>query len=143
MKRTYIRSISIALMIMGLSLLSSCDSAEKKHPYLVININYSGTVDSANKLYILFYIMPNWSGLYYMTSSTEKRIVIPRLNIGTTPLYFEIVHDTNGDGVGSGDLYQGWNGVTDMTALLTPLVLPTTLDMVMINFNLDNYAVIP
>lgn len=134
----------IALIIMAVSLVSSCDTSKKKHPYLVITINYSGTVDSTNKLFILFYIMPNWSGFYYMTSSTEKRFIIPRMNIGTTPLYFEIVHDINGDGiVGSGDLYQGWSGVTSMSALLTPLVLPTTLDAVMINFDLDNNAAIP
>jgi len=140
--RNLLQKLVVAALLAAVPIVISCDTEPDKDPYIVINVNYSGTVNATNKLYIIFYVLPNWTQPWMILPYSSTQIVIPRLNIGTTPLYFEIVHDINGDGVGSGDLYQGWDGVTSMAAVLTPLILPET-EMVMLNFNLDNNAAIP
>ena len=133
--------VVIAILVL-LPTIFSCDVEKSKYPFVVINVNYSGTVDSVNKLYLIIYAMPNWTSPWLIMSYSSKEVVLPRLNIGTTPLYFEIVHDLDGNGVDSGDVFQGWTGITNMANPLTPLVLPK-IDMVLLNFDLDNNGTIP
>jgi len=142
LKRNLLQKLVLAAFLAAAPMVPGCDTEPDKDPYIIINVNYSGTVDATNRLYVIFYALPNWTKPWMTLPYSGTQIVIPRLNIGTTPLYFEIVHDINGDGVGSGDLYQGWSGVTSMADVLTPLVLPKT-EMMVLNVDLDNNAAIP
>jgi hypothetical protein len=152
-KKKLVRIILVGLFLVSMPLIFSCDTKSDKHPYLVINVNYSGTVNATNKLIVVFYYLPNWTNPWLTLNYSSKQIIIPNLNIGTNPLYFAIVYDTNGSGtVDTGDLYQGWYNVinpADTAApvapltknVLAPLVLPNT-DMVMLDFDLDKNSTI-
>ena len=141
------------LFLVSMPLVFSCDTGKTKHPYIIINVNFSGTVNSTNKLYVIFYYLPNWTSPWLILDYSSKVIMVPSMNIGTIPIYFEIVYDVDGNGVDSGDYYQGWYNVTNpldpvvppaplAQGNLAPLVLLNT-DMVMINFDLDRYNTIP
>ncbi len=129
------------------AIVSACDSAEDKSPYLIINVNLdemAHPVSGANKLFLVFYLYSNWTGQWFSMSSSTRMFVTPRLTIGSFPFCFEVIYDDNGDGEPStGDLYQGWNGATDRTTdTLTSVILPKT-DLMILNVDLDDNGVMP
>lgn len=153
MKRNIIKLVSIFLVIVTLMLAVGCDTTEKKHPYIIINVNLSSTlpVSNAKKLFLVLYYSPNWVIPWMVLESPGKVFFIPRLNIGTTPLYLEVIYDFTGDGIiNSGDYFQGWYNKSNVAGPpapltqgnLTPIILPNT-EMVMLTIDLDNYDIIP
>ncbi len=153
MNRNVVSRILMALIILSLPLVFSCDTAQDKNPFIVINVNYSGTVDSANKLYAIFYTQADWTGPFLTVESSLKQIIVPPLNIGQTPIYFEVIYDVDGNGIDSGDHYQGWENMTNPSdsvvpaapltrGNLTQMILPDS-DLVMLNFDLDKHNVRP
>jgi hypothetical protein len=147
-KKNFLRIILTGLLLVSIPFIFSCDVGKTKHPYLIINVNYSGTVDATHKLNIVFYALPNWTNPWLTLSYTSKKIIIPNLNFGSNPLYFAIISDVNMSGtINAGDSYQGWYNVINPAdaaapvapltkSNLTPLLLPNT-EMVMIDFDLD------
>ena len=141
-KRTMNAAIAV-LLIAFFSIVTACDTAADKRPYLVINVNLSLPVSPANKLFVIFYANPLWSNPWLILSSSTHTIVTPRLNIGNLPFSFEVIYDDNGDGQpSSGDLYRGWQGTTDRGAPLDTILLPTT-DLMILNMDLDTNAALP
>ncbi len=140
MNRNRIIAAVILAFFAVMPVISACDTPEKKSPYLLITVNLdemAHPVSQANKLYAVFYVGANWSAPWLMIPSSSMSIVTPRLNIGNLPFYFEVWYDADGDGAPSaGDLFQGWNGVTNRGALLVPVALPQT-DLMLLNIDLE------
>ncbi len=147
MKNNFKRAALAMVLFFLFAIVSACDTAEDKSPYLIINVNLDDMahpVSAANKLFLVFYLHNNWTGKWLSMSSSTRMFVTPRLTIGSFPFYFEVIYDDNGDGEPStGDLYQGWNGAIDRTSdTLTTVLLPKT-DLMILNIDLDNNGVMP
>jgi hypothetical protein len=145
-KRNMSRIILITLFLISLPLIFSCDTVNKD-PYIIINVDFTPpfapTVDDAHKLYAKFYTSSDWTSPFLEVNSSTQQILVPRLSIGSIPIYFEVVYDTNGDGViGSGDHYMGWDRVTNRSNPLTAVVLPNT-DTMILDIALNNGTTLP
>ncbi len=135
-----IKSIILASLLFASPLVINCDTVIKKDPYMIITVGFTPpfapALSDTNKLFAIFYVDAFRLTPWMTLTSTTNQFIVPRLNIGSTPIYFEVVYDADGNGVDSGDNYKGWYNVDSSTAL-TPLVLPET-DMVMLTIALDN-----
>jgi hypothetical protein len=123
----------------------SCDTKESIHPYIVLNVNISQTVDATHKLLVVFYLSPAapWANpLPAVLSYSEKTIIIPPLNTGQYPLFFVIVYDRdNNVKVTAGDWYQGWYRKVDRTTdILLPIIMPS-VEVMLLNVDLDTHGV--
>lgn len=129
----------VALLIILLAPVLSCDTKSSQHPYIIINVNKTG-VSSANKLYAVFYFKSDWTTKLFTLSSSSNTIITPfELNVSDYPLYFEIIYDTNGNGTPdeAGNIYQGWSRKTDRTTdTLSPLILPE-IPIMILNVDLE------
>jgi hypothetical protein len=145
MKMKTLKQYAVILLLL-LPVVFSCDTTKKQDPYLLINVNLdplANPVSKTNKLYAVFYVNPDWTLPWLTLNSSSNTIVTPRMTIGDFPVFFEIVYDKDGNGIDSGDLYQGWFGKTDRTTdVLTPIVLTET-DVMILNMDLDSNGLIP
>lgn len=147
MKNNCKRAALVMALFFLFAIVSACDTAEDKTPYLIVSVNLDEMtypVSEANQLFIVFYAYNNWTIPWFTMASSTRMFVTPRLTIGNFPFYFEVIYDDNGDGQpSSGDIYQGWNGATNRGAdLLTSIILPNT-DLMILNIDLDNNGVMP
>jgi hypothetical protein len=127
----------------------SCDTKETIHPYVVLNVNISAPVDAQHKLYVLFYLSPappwNYNKPLATLSYSEKTIIIPPLNTGQYPLFFEIIYDADGSATltttfTTGDWYQGWYRKIDRNAdILSPIIMPS-VEVMLLNVDLDTHG---
>ncbi len=118
-KKNKIKIILAVFLLIVSPIIFSCDTASKNHPVVFINVNISQTVDQVNKLYVVFHMLPDWNSAWLTLGYDAKTIIIPPLDIGKIPLYFEIIYDVSGTGTPStvGNWYQGWYRKTIRTGL--------------------------
>jgi hypothetical protein len=136
----------IIMCLVSLPLVFSCDTVNND-PYIIINVGFTPpfapTVDDAHKLYAKFYTSSNWTSPLIEVNSSTRELLVPRLSIGSTPVYFEVYYDDDGDGtLSTGDHYIGWDNVTNRSNPLTSVVLPNT-DMIMLDIALNNGTTLP
>ena len=138
--------IALAILIFTASpIIFSCDTTSNKHPYTLINVHLTPGVDADHKLYAVFHFLPDWASPWLVLSSDTNTILIPPLNVGTLPLYMEIIYNTNGfgDATSSNNYYQGWYGKIDRTTeVLDAFIIPEVPIMIM-NVDLDIHGVLP
>jgi hypothetical protein len=139
--------VALAVFLFVVSpIIFSCDTSTKNHPVVFINVTIPQTVDQTQRLYIVFHFMSDWNSPWLTLSYDSKVMVIPPLNIGKVPLYFEIIYDLSGTGILNtvGNYYQGWNGkinraVPDLNAFIIPdvpiMILNVAMDQAGVNYN--------
>jgi hypothetical protein len=133
------------LLFTALPIIFSCDTSTKHHPYVYITVNISQVVDQAHKLYVVFHFANNWVSPWLTLSYDTKSIVIPPLNVGKIPLYFEIIYDFVGNSppATATNWYQGWYRKTDRTdplQLLDPFVIPD-VPVMLLNVDMDDHGI--
>ena len=147
-KSKFIQILVAVLMVFTASVFFSCDTTTKNHPCVIIHVSLgAATPGPLNKLYMVFHLKNDWASPWLTLSTETNTILVPPLNVGTVPLYFEIIYDFDGDGIPGGlgvDWYQGWYGKIDrLTPNLNPFLIPDVpililniaMDQPLVNYN--------
>ncbi len=147
MNRATIRVRVAALLLLLLAGASACDTKENRDPMLILDVTITQPVNETNQLYAVFHVNPvsPWAEPWFTLSSSQKQIIIPPFSLGSFPFYFEVIYDVDGNGIDSGDWYQGWYKQVDRTnvaSILSPVVLPD-VEFMVLDINLDVYGLVP
>jgi hypothetical protein len=146
--RQIIHVVLVMMVLITASVFFSCDTTSNKHPITIINVHLTPAVDADHKLYAVFHFLPDWASPWLVLSSDTNTILLPPLNVGTLPLYMEIIYNTNGfgDSTSSNNYYQGWYGKTIRSGPgaqpLDPFIIPK-VPLMILNVDLDIHGTLP
>lgn len=144
-KRTRIKFAVALFLVLASPVIFSCDTKSGSKPIIFINVTLgSGEVPSSTKkIYAVFHLANNWASPWLTLSSDTNSIVIPPLNIGDFPLFFEIIYDFTGSGIPAttGNWYQGWYRKIDRTTPDMSVFLVPEVPIIFLNISMDKQVI--